>query len=56
MLENNRIERCALCGKWYFATDTVTVTHGKYTRHYCDVCVANRTNRTINDVKWRKKK
>ena len=56
MLESLGIKQCAICGKYYFKTDIVTVIHGKYTRYYCDACVANRTNRTVNDVKWRKKK
>ncbi len=50
------IGQCNICGKYYFKTDMVTVIHGKYTRLYCDACVANRTNRTVNDVKWRKRK
>lgn len=50
MLESLGIKQCAICGKYYFKTHIVTVIHGKYTRYYCDACVANRTNRTINDV------
>ncbi len=54
MLESMGVKQCSICAKWYFMSDMVTVKHGKYTRHYCDACVANRTKRTINDVKWRK--
>ena len=56
MIDSLGFGKCNICGKYYLETDMILVKHGKCTRLYCDACVANRTNRTVNDVKWRKEK
>lgn len=52
MIDSLGLGKCNICGKYCLETDMILVKHGKYTRLYCDACVANRT---VNDVKWRKR-